>query len=212
MPERRGPSAFADDGPVRAQDFSTLHGLVWMRDSEPLIIKGFASPAELDVLAAWALGNFDAGRLRRNGTDFRHFSPYHRLSPCETFERIRIRLVERLGMQDFRMDPHVEDYASVILPGGFVHLHTDPALPGHNHARANLLCGFPDAGGMPVISGTRYRIEPGDIWMFLPSEARHFCELVVGSRPRVNCSFGFQAPVGWWEALPSHAWQSGSPT
>lgn len=96
---------------------------------------------------------------------------------------------------------------SLILPGGFIHRHTDayvPGQPGHraglDHLRCNIVVRLADPSGRPVIEGAALEVEECDLWAFFASKCPHQTEPLQGADPRIVFGFG-------WSVPPDHALQ-----
>ena len=102
---------------------------------------------------------------------------------------------------------------SCILPGGFIHKHTDkymPGQPGHRpgmeHMRCNIMVRMANPSGRPVVEGSPLPVEEGDLWAFFASKSLHETYVIEGSEPRIIFGFGWsvapelrlqEAPQGW---------------
>ena len=100
---------------------------------------------------------------------------------------------------------------SLILPGGFIHQHTDayqPGQPGHRpgleHMRCNIVVRCAHPSGQPVIEGHALPIEECDLWVFFASKSLHQTLPLQGSEPRVVFGFG-------WSVPPEHSLQPPPP-
>lgn len=104
---------------------------------------------------------------------------------------------------------------SLILPGGYIHRHTDaymPGQPGHRpgleHLRCNIVVRLTHPSGRPIVDGSPLPVTEGDLWAFFASKCPHETAVVEGSEPRESLS---RSPVVWLTL--SHAlipWSHGS--
>jgi hypothetical protein len=94
---------------------------------------------------------------------------------------------------------------SLILPGGFIHRHTDKyheGQPGHRpgleHLRCNIVVRLAEPTGRPIVEGMPLPVDEGDLWAFFASKCMHETQPLRGSEPRIVFGFG-------WSVPPAHA-------
>ena len=100
---------------------------------------------------------------------------------------------------------------SLILPGGFIHRHTDAyraGQPGHRpgfeHLRCNIVVRLADPSGRPVVESHALPVNEGDLWVFFASKSMHETKPIAGNDPRIVFGFG-------WSVPPSHKLQPAPP-
>ena len=72
------------------------------------------------------------------------------------------------------------------------HEHKDNNEKGFIHTRYNLLLSVPDSGGNPIYDGEVINVEERMLWRCEAGLYNHASLPVVGRKPRINISFGFQ--------------------
>ena len=97
---------------------------------------------------------------------------------------------------------------SLILPGGFIHRHTDAyreGQPGHRpgmeHLRCNIVVRLADPSGRPIVEGKALPVDECDMWAFFASKCPHETAPIGGDQPRIVFGFG-------WSVPPDHALES----
>lgn len=112
----------------------------------------------------------------------------------DAFWRVRVRMVERLGLGGLREDPYKGAFLNVVLPGGAVHPHVDARIGSEDETcdvlRCNVLFRRPPGGGMPMIGDETFAIAECGAWAFHPTGLRHSADRVDGGW-RGTLSFGF---------------------
>jgi hypothetical protein len=153
--------------------------------------KEFISTEEQTVLLQFA--NKYRKKLTPNGEG--RFSQVHIevafLIPKELKE-IKQRIIDTENIKDFVLDPTFGDFLSFNTTNGAIHSHQDPNLDGYVHTRYNLILSVPESGGKPIYNNTMFDIEERMLWRCEAGLYNHASTPVVGDRPRINISFGFQ--------------------
>ena len=170
-----------------------------------LIVRSFVTEAERSALLRKALRHMRAGELHPNPSGpNRYFAkaddePSRYVDPL--LERLTRRAERWLRLTDVEADCVLGRVISLILPGGFIHRHTDayrPGAPGHRpgleHCRCNIVVRMPHPSGRPVIEGSALPVEEGDLWAFVASRSSHQTEALQGTEPRVVFGFGWSVP------------------
>lgn len=154
--------------------------------------KDFISDNERNELEEWAYSIFNKKELKHNGHG-RFFNSLSKLSGViEQVNIIKNKIIEQENLQDALIDPYFEDFLSFNLEGAAIHPHSDPNLNGCVHTRYNLIVSMPDQGGLPVYNNKVVEIKEKMLWRCEAGKYVHQSTPVVGSRPRINLSFGFQ--------------------
>lgn len=120
---------------------------------------------------------------------------YNKLSSLSSVHNSLYQIKEEIGKtidKEFIYDPFFEDFLSFNLNGGAIHHHTDPNSDGYIHTRYNLIISAPNAGGNPIYNGEEFQIHERMLWCCRAGEIVHGSTPVIGNKPRINISFGFQ--------------------
>ena len=116
-------------------------------------------------------------------------------------ERLTRRCERCLRLSGVSHDCVLGRTISLILPGGFIHKHTDAyraGQPGHRpgleHLRCNIVVRLPDPSGRPVVEDVPLPVQEGDLWAFFASKSMHCTEPLLGTEPRIVIGFGWSVP------------------
>ena len=155
--------------------------------------KEFISIEEQTVLLQFA--NKHRDKLTPNGEG--RFCQVHiglafALSIPEELKVIKQRIIDTENLKDFLLDPTFGDFLSFNTTDGAIHSHQDPNLDGHIHTRYNLILSTPESGGKPIYNNTVFDIEERMLWRCEAGLYNHASTPVIGDKPRINISFGFQ--------------------
>ena len=106
---------------------------------------------------------------------------------------------------------------SLILPGGFIHRHTDKYFegqPGHRagmeHLRCNIVVRLADPTGLPIVDGASLPVAEGDLWAFFASKSPHETAPLQGSDCRIVFGFGWSVDARHVLEMPPDDWDVGS--
>jgi hypothetical protein len=111
-------------------------------------------------------------------------------APKEVWE-IKDIIVDGCKLQGAEQEPSYQDYCGYITEGGAIHKHTDPNNGKKIHTRFNVMVSKPEQGGEPVQEDKVIEVEEGSIWRCNAGVVKHWCNTVVGSKPRIVLSYGF---------------------
>ena len=120
-------------------------------------------------------------------------------------EKVARRVETKFNLDDCPVDVDLGWVISVILPGGFIHSHTDAisyAGRPYSHFRCNVVVARPEEGGTPIISGKPVPVMERGGWAFLASEHTHMATAVEGQIPRIIYQFGYRVPASWSLPVP----------
>lgn len=151
----------------------------------------FIGNGVLDTLRLWAVDVFN--QLLPNGVSHnRYFNNLSNLSrvPEEVF--LIKTGIEKLIDRPFIHDPFFGDFLSFNLQNAAIHKHKDDNCEGKTHTRFNLLLSVPEAGGNPIYNGSEFEVKEGMLWRCEAGRYEHSSTAVIGKKPRINLSFGFQ--------------------
>jgi hypothetical protein len=131
------------------------------------------------------LRNNGAGRFYRDHIEQESFLP-------QEYKDIKQRIIDTEKLKDFIFDPQFGDFISFNEMSGAIHEHKDNNENGFIHTRYNLLLSVPDSGGNPIYDGEVINVEERMLWRCEAGLYNHASLPVIGSKPRINISFGFQ--------------------
>ena len=174
-----------------------------------LVVKNFVTETEREALLRKAYTHMQRRELHPNPSGpGRYFAKADDDPTCYVdalLERLTRRCERCLRMSGVRVDCVLGRTISLILPGGFIHRHTDAyreGQPGHRpgmeHMRCNIMVRLADLSGQPVVEGTALPVTEGDLWAFFASKSMHETRPLLGSEPRVIFGFG-------WSVARNHA-------
>ena len=175
------------------------------------IVINFASKEEIDVLNKWSLKNLKANPHQYMSPNMDYDDPGSRVTTRleneidhideEVFIEYpkvayniqdRIRAKFNLWNQD-----HPPSFVDGIVNGigirdGYIFKHIDPIyIPGTHTVHCNIISQKPDSGGVTIIEGKEYDIDPGDLLCYAVSEVYHEVTTTRGSTNRIIWVFGF---------------------
>ena len=181
----------------------------------PKIIKNFSDKIEIAILNWWYIDNFRKNTHQyidpnmdpdRPGSRFttriRQHENYSNLDVDIEYPMIAYtiqeRIMWRLKLKEFRLPPpFFEGIVNGIGFGeGLICEHTDPVYyPDTITMHCNLITRKADIGGITVIDGIEYDIEPGDLLVYPVSEIPHRVTLTKGKTNRILWVFGYCIPI-----------------
>jgi hypothetical protein len=157
----------------------------------PLLLRRSADPAFIDHVARLADENFVRFTLNQVDPERRRYWQMEVL-PDQTLADKKRELIDRFGLTNWIEDPYFRDLIGCIFEGGSVHPHIDMVCGDRMHVRINLLVQAPEAGCVPLLDGIAIDPRPGDAWVCFASHCEHATTAVIGRKPRVLLSYGFQ--------------------
>lgn len=175
------------------------------------VIKEFISKKELDILNKWSLNNFRENPHYYTSANMDYDDPGSRVTtrlannidhidenvfinyPKVAYNiRDRIRAKFNLWNQD-----HPPSFVDGIVNGigirdGYIFKHIDPIyIPETHTVHCNIISQKSDSGGVTIIEGKEYDIDPGDLLCYAVSDAEHEVTMTRGSTNRIIWVFGF---------------------
>lgn len=108
----------------------------------------------------------------------------------EVYKNVKNRIIELENLKD-NGAPAYGDFISFNFEGANIQPHSDPNRGKLIHTRYNLLLSVPDSGGEPIYGNELIPIQEKMIWRCQAGVYIHSSRPVVGSKPRLNISFGF---------------------
>jgi|TARA_B100001094_G_scaffold140545_1_gene136223 hypothetical protein len=181
---------------------------------KPKIIKNFADKIEVGILNWWTIDNY-----RKNSYQYKDakMDPDHpgsrfttRIGPDEKYSSLNIeiaypkvayiiqeRILWRLKLKHFKFPPPF--YNGIVngigVKEGLICEHIDPVYyPNTVTMHCNIITRKADSGGITIIDGIEYDIEPGDLLVYPVSELLHRVTLTKGTTNRILWVFGFCLP------------------
>jgi hypothetical protein len=113
--------------------------------------------------------------------------------PFDLMNKIEKKILDFFNFKDFYRDPVYGTMISYSEEGHQVHAHTDPSPREEDTCvRINLFISKPKSGGLAIIDEDGIYVSEGEPWMCLAGEKPHYSQSVVGDKPRVMISFGYQ--------------------
>ena len=88
-------------------------------------------------------------------------------------------------------EPCYKDFIGYITNGGQIHRHKDPNKGDLMHTRFNILISKPLDGGNPIINEKILNVSESESWVCVAGKYEHFCQKVLGEKPRIVLSFGY---------------------
>ena len=113
------------------------------------------------------------------------------LKPPKEVWEIKNIIVDGCKLQDAEQEPNFKDYCGYITEGGAIHKHTDTNKGKKIHTRFNVMVSKPEQGGEPVQEDKVIEVEEGSVWRCNAGVVAHWCNTVVGYKPRIVLSYGF---------------------
>jgi hypothetical protein len=140
-------------------------------------------------IKTWADNNYCYFKKNGYGRQFGVLEKFDDV-PDEIWQ-IKNKIVDFYGLHNKKQEPLYKDYCGYITNGGAIHKHTDPNEGNLIHARYNVMVSKPFNGGEPIQNGFVLKVEEGDVWKCLAGRDTHWCNTVLGNKPRIVLSFGF---------------------
>ena len=173
------------------------------------ITPNFITPAECDLLNAWAYEGvtkkwLDNGVCTGKSTDKRLTSRMYggRFEyPKEVIE-LSNKIRRFVGVSNYPIimghgnNGIVVSYTKL---GGDVYKHKDPKNGWSSALRCNIMTQAADDGAELFVDGSKIDIEAGDLHCYLASDFEHYVTEVKGNTPRILWMFGAYVPKEAWE-------------
>jgi hypothetical protein len=152
----------------------------------------FINEDERLSILRWANGVYSKNLLAVNGGG-RFYNSLNTFKDLPSLIlEIKKKIIKKEGLEKYKLDTFFEDFLSFNFAGASIHLHTDSNFVGCVHTRYNLIINKPISGGDALYNGNLIPIEEKMLWKCEAGKYSHGSTPVVGDRPRVNISFGFQ--------------------
>ena len=142
----------------------------------------------LCLVKDWAVENHK--KFKPNGFG-RQYGVLQELDPPKEAWEIRKHVVELYSLGRAKQEPCFKDYCGYITDGGAIHRHKDGNEGELIHTRFNVMVSKPHAGGEPIQDGRIIEVNEGDVWRCDAGLVEHWCNPVIGIKPRIVLSFGF---------------------
>jgi len=201
--------------PVKPAEDAILFG----KGKRWMVVRRFVSSDERAQLLSKAYRHMQRRQLHPNPCGPNRFFAKADDEPAVYVDSLLERLTRRCE-RCLRTDVTPSDCVlgrtiSLILPGGFIHQHTDayqPGQPGHRpeleHMRCNIVVQCANPSGRPVIDGHALPVEECDLWVFFASKSPHQTLPLQGADPRIVFGFGWSVPPEFQLRPPPTGWRS----
>ena len=110
----------------------------------------------------------------------------------ELVSSIKNRIITLEKIDEWVTEPNFEDGIGINKAGGNIHLHSDPNLEGYTHVRYNVILSYPNEGGHSIYNGKINELKEKMVWRCVAGKVMHGSTPVIGDKPRVTLSLGFQ--------------------
>ena len=151
-------------------------------------------PSLLEPVVFWANKEYKNFQQNDVGRQFGVLQRKDLKAPKEVWE-IKDIIVDGCKLQGAEQEPSYQDYCGYITEGSAVYKHKDSNKNGKIHTRFNVMVSKPEQGGEPVQEDKMIEVEEGSVWRCNAGVVKHWCNTVVGSKPRIVLSYGFLIPL-----------------
>jgi len=148
----------------------------------------FVTDTERQELIKWATAR--KHDFKPNGFG-RQYGVFEELGYPKAALALRKKIIKTFSLINAIQEPMFKDYCGYITNGGAIHQHKDPNQGKLIHTRFNVMISKPIEGGEPVQAGVVIKVEEGDVWRCDAGLVEHWCNTVIGDKPRIVLSFGF---------------------
>ena len=182
-----------------------------------MVVKNFVNSEERLALFRKAIIHMQRGELFPNPSGpHRYFAKADDQPDIyvdSLLESMTRRCERCLRMNGVRTDCVLGRTISLILPGGFIHRHTDKYMegaPGHRpgleHMRCNIVVRLTEPSGRPIVEGVPLPVAECDLWAFYASKCPHETAPITGTEPRIVFGFGWSVPPSHQLEPPPEGW------
>tara|TARA_R110000796_G_scaffold21099_2_gene62215 strand:- start:78 stop:560 length:483 start_codon:yes stop_codon:yes gene_type:complete len=159
-----------------------------------MIQKEFITKEEQTELITWVKKCRPSLNPNLNGAH-RFFNQLENIKKNKLTNTIKKRIIDKFNLSSFENEKKIGDILSIVEDGGFIERHNDK-IPGNIiHHRYNLLVQMPESGGRNIYNGEVLDVKERCLIAYRPDLHFHCCEKVIGKKPRINLSFGFQKKI-----------------
>jgi len=127
----------------------------------------------------------------------------HNIEPLPLVVDIRNRIIEIENIRPPIIDDtHIGDWFGITDEDSFVEPHTDilgEPFADYNVRRYNLIVSMPHEGGQPIYDEDVLDVGERALWMCEATLVKHASVPNVGSRMRLNISYGFFVPKNQYD-------------
>lgn len=154
--------------------------------------KNFISDEEKEILLKWVEKN--QTHFTNNQSAYRKYVILNQVEnyPKEIVSKLRDRIIELDNIGEWIEEPNFYDLIGINEDSGSIHPHTDPNIEGYVHTRYNIILKYPIEGGHSIYGNSINVLEENMVWKCIAGEVVHASTPVVGDRPRITLSLGFQ--------------------
>lgn len=154
--------------------------------------KNFISDEEKHFFITWIDNNKTYFQKNRNENRKFFILKESKNYPSEIIDNLRNRIIKLDNIGEWVEEPTFYDYIGINYKDAKIQPHTDPNLYGYIHTRYNIVLMYPNEGGHSVYGNDINKLEENMIWKCIAGEVTHSSTPVIGDRPRITLSLGFQ--------------------
>jgi hypothetical protein len=161
----------------------------------------FISTEEQNELLKWVEENENLFKINQTGSDSIN-APYgsRKLcilqdtpnAPIELVGKIKNRIIKIENIIDWVLDPYFKDAIGINRTGGSIHTHSDPNIDGRTHTRYNVILSYPENGGHSIYNSKINILKEKMVWKCVAGRVKHGSMPVIGDKPRITLTLGFQ--------------------
>tara|TARA_A200000159_G_scaffold33660_1_gene30281 strand:+ start:9086 stop:9670 length:585 start_codon:yes stop_codon:yes gene_type:complete len=175
------------------------------------VIKNFALKEEIDALNKWSLKNLKENPDQYMDANMDYDDPGSRVTTrlkneddhvdenvFINYPKVAYNIQDRIRAKfELWNQDHPPSFVDGIVNGigvrdGYICKHIDPVyIPNTHTVHCNIISQKPDSGGVTIIEGKEYDIDPGDLLCYAVSEVYHEVTMTRGSTNRIIWVFGF---------------------
>ncbi len=155
--------------------------------------RNFISNEEKEILLEWIEKNQSYFIKNKNGAH-RKYAILKGIEnyPKEIVSNLKNKIIEIDNIKEWIEEPIFYDLIGINEETGNIHRHTDPNIDGYVHTRYNIILMYPYEGGHSIYGNSLNVLEENMVWKCVAGDIVHASTPVVGNRPRITLSLGFQ--------------------
>jgi hypothetical protein len=163
--------------------------------------ENFISDEEQNFLLNWVSKNESLFHINQTGSDTVN-APYgsrkmcilsnFKNAPIELVTNIKNRIIDIENIGEWIEEPYFKDAIGINGEGGAIHTHSDPNIDGYTHTRYNVILSYPIEGGHSIYDGRINILKEKMVWKCVAGKVKHGSTNVVGPKPRITLTLGFQ--------------------
>jgi len=145
----------------------------------------------------WACANFFGFSMifsfNKGGVIDHNLSPLNKSIPASIW-RVKKRIIEREGLQEYIQEPTLKDVLAILLPGGHIPYHRDPNIDNFVHTRFNVFVKLPKRHVKTFYGNDTVDCRERHYTMCRSGLDLHGSEINMEETPRISISFGYLIP------------------